>query len=96
MSYIEKKKVSGKEYFYLSKNVRVSKDKWKKIRKYLGTDLANLAEAEKEIALVQPVKRLLTFKQMKIIELLKTNYLKNHKIGKILWKTEKEQIMSFI
>ena len=96
MSYIERKKVSGKEYFYLSKNVRVSKDKWKKIRKYLGTDLANLAEAEKEIALVQPVKRLLTFKQMKIIELLKTNYLKNHKIGKILWKTEKEQIMSFI
>ncbi len=96
MSYIEKKKISGKEYFYLSKNVRVSKNKWKKIRKYIGSDLANLAEAEKEIELIQPIKRLLTLKQIKIIELLKTNYLKKHKIGKILWKTEKEQIISFI
>ncbi len=96
MSYIEKKKIGGKEYFYLSKTVRVSKGKWKKIRKYIGTDLANLAEAEKEIELVQPIKRLLTFKQIKVIELLKTNYLKKHKIGKILWKTEKEQIISFI
>lgn len=96
MSYIEKKKISGKKYFYLSKNVRVSKNKWKKIRKYIGTDLANLAEAEKEIELVQPIKRLLTLKQIKVIELLKTNYLKKHKIDKTLWKTEKEQIISFI
>lgn len=96
MSYIEKKKVSDREYFYLSKNVRVSKNKWKKIRKYVGTDLVNLAEAEREIELIQPIKRLLTSKQIKIIELLKTNYLKKHKIGKILWKTEKEQIISFI
>lgn len=96
MSYIEKKKIGGKEYFYLSKNVRVSKNKWKKIRKYIGIDLANLAEAEKEIELVQPIKRLLTLRQMKIIELLKRNYLKKHKIGKTLWKTEKEQIISFI
>jgi len=96
MSYIEKKKIGGKEYFYLSKNVRISKDKWKKIRKYIGTDLVNLAEAEKEIELVQPIKRLLTSKQIKVIELLKTNYLKKHKIDKTLWRTEKEQIISFI
>ncbi|MBI4043856.1 MAG: Fic family protein [Candidatus Diapherotrites archaeon] len=96
MAYIEKKKVGGKEYFYLSKNVRVSKDKWKKIRKYIGTDLKNLPEAAKEIELIQPIKRLLTLKQMKIIELLKEGYLKKHKTGKSLWKTEKEQIISFI
>ena len=96
MSYIEKKKISGKEYFYLSKNVRVSKNKWKKIRKYIGTDLANIAEAEKEIELTQPIKRLLTLRQIKIIELLKTNYLEKQKIGKLSWKTEKEQIISFI
>ncbi|MDO8634522.1 MAG: Fic family protein [archaeon] len=96
MVYIEKKKIGGREYLYLSKNVRVSKGKWRKIRKYVGTDLSNLEQAEKELELIQPVKRLLTLRQMKIIELLKTNYLKKHKIGKSLWKTEKDQIISFI
>ncbi|MBI2598131.1 MAG: Fic family protein [Candidatus Diapherotrites archaeon] len=96
MGYIEKKRIGGKEYFYLSKNVRISKNKWKKIRKYVGADLSNLAQAEKEIELIVPIKRLLTLRQIKIIELLKTNYLKNRKIGKTLWKTEKEQIISFI
>lgn len=96
MSYIEKKKIGNKEYFYLSKNIRVSKDKWKKIRKYIGADLKNLSEADKEIEMIQPIKRSLTLRQIKVIELLKENYLKKHKIGKILWKTEKEQIISFI
>lgn len=96
MSYIERKKVNGGEYFYLSKNIRVSKGKWKKIRKYVGTDLANLPQAEKEFELIQPIKRLLTLRQIKVIELLKENYLKKHRIGKDLWKTEKDQIISFI
>lgn len=96
MSYIEKKRVNGEEYFYLSKNVRVSGKKWKKIRKYLGKDLSNIPAAEKEIELIKPIKRLLTFRQMKILELLKSNYMKKHKIGKSPWKTEKEQIIGFI
>jgi Fic family protein len=96
MSYIEKKKINGKEYFYLSKNVRVSANKWKKVRKYVGSDLLSLAEAERELELVQPIKRILTLRQMKIVELLKEGYLKTHKIGKELWKTEKDQIISFI
>jgi len=96
MSYVEKKKIGGREYFYLSKNIRVSEGKWKKIRKYVGSDLSSIAQAEKELDLVQPIRRLLTLNQMKIIELLKESYLKKHKIGKSLWKTEKEQIISFI
>ena len=96
MPYIEKKKIGGREYFYLMKNVRVSKNKWKKISKYIGTDLSNLAQAQKELELAQPTRRILTLKQMKIIDLLRENYLKTRKIGKGLWKTEKEQIISFI
>jgi len=96
MSYIEKKKIGNKEYFYLSKNIRVSNKKWKKIRKYVGSDLAHLAEAEREIEFIQPIKRILTLKQIKTVELLKENYLKKHKIGKGLWKTEKDQLISFI
>ncbi|MFH1588188.1 MAG: Fic family protein [Candidatus Diapherotrites archaeon] len=96
MSYIEKKEVNGKEYFYLSKNIRVSKDKWKKIRKYVGKDLSDLSKAEKELELFAPIKRLLNLKQMKILELLKEEYLKKHKISKSLWKTEKEKMISFI
>ena len=96
MSYIEKKKIKGKEYFYLSKNIRVSKNKWKKIRKYIGTDLSNLKETEKELEFIKPIKRLLTLRQLKIIEVIKKEFLKKHKINKSLWKTEKEQIISFI
>ena len=75
MSYIEKKKIKGKEYFYLSKNIRVSKNKWKKIRKYIGTDLSNLKETEKELEFIKPIKRLLTLRQLKIIEVIKTIFL---------------------
>ncbi|MBI4044795.1 MAG: Fic family protein [Candidatus Diapherotrites archaeon] len=96
MAYIEKKKISGREYFYLAKNVRISKGKWRKIRKYVGTDLSNLEQVEKELELIQPIKRLLTLRQMKIIELLRTNYLETQKIGKIQWKTGKDQVISFI
>ena len=49
MPYIEKKKVNDREYLYLAKNVRVSGNKWKKIRKYLGKNLDHLAEAEKAL-----------------------------------------------
>ena len=96
VSYLEKKKVDGKDYFYLSNNVRISGNKWKKYRKYIGTDLSNLGLAEKELEQVMPIKRLLTYKQINVIELLKENYSKTHKIKKGFWKAEKEQIVSFI
>lgn len=96
MAYIEKKKINGKEYFYLSKNIRVSKSKWKKLSKYVGKDLSGLGLAEKELELAQPVKRLLTSRQMKVLELLKENYSKSRKNGRDFWKAEKEQIVSFV
>jgi len=36
MTYLEKIKRNQKEYFYLTKNIRISKNKWKKVRIYLG------------------------------------------------------------
>ncbi|MFH1224436.1 MAG: Fic family protein [Candidatus Diapherotrites archaeon] len=96
MAYIERKKVAGKEYFYLSRNIRVSKGKWKKISKYVGKDLSNLGTAEKGLELAQPVKRLMTPKQVKVIELLREGYLKRHKIGKGMWKSGKERLIGFI
>ena len=36
MTYIETIKRGKKEYFYLTKNIRISKNKWKKIRQYMG------------------------------------------------------------
>ncbi len=36
MTYIETTKRKDKEYYYLTKNVRISLNKWKKIRIYLG------------------------------------------------------------
>ena len=36
MTYIEKIKRNRKDYYYLTKNVRISRNRWKKIRVYLG------------------------------------------------------------
>jgi len=36
MAYVETIKRKEKEYYYLTKNVRISVDKWKKVRVYLG------------------------------------------------------------
>ena len=36
MAYIEKLKRGKKEYYYLTKNIRISVNKWKKIRIFLG------------------------------------------------------------
>ncbi len=96
MTYIERKKVKGKDYFYLSKNIRVSGDKWKKIRKYVGSSLENLDAVEKELTLAVPIKRLMSHRQMQFIDLIRIAYLEQHKINKSLWKTEKDQLVSFI
>ena len=34
--FLRKKKIKGKEYYYLVKSTRISKDKWKKIERYIG------------------------------------------------------------
>lgn len=96
MAYIEEKKIKGKKYFYAAKNIRISRNKWKKIRKYIGADLSNIEKASKELELIQPVKRILTLKQMRIIDFLKENYLKKHKISKQMLKIEKDQMVSYI
>jgi Fic family protein len=36
MAYVEVQKQGGKEYFYLTKNVRLSLHRWKKVRVFLG------------------------------------------------------------
>jgi len=36
MTYIEKIKQGNKEYYYLTKNIRIDINKWKKIRHYIG------------------------------------------------------------
>jgi Fic family protein len=94
MSYIEEKKINGKKYLYLSKNVRVSKGKWKKVRKYLGKDLSGLDIAEKEIE--QSIIRLMTLKQMKIIDFIREKYIKEINNQESLWTVEEDKFISFI
>jgi Fic family protein len=36
MTYLEIIKQNGKEYYYLTKNIRISQNKWKKVRIYIG------------------------------------------------------------
>ena len=36
MSYIEKIKRGNKNYYYLTKNIRINQSKWKKVRSYMG------------------------------------------------------------
>ena len=47
MTYMEKIKRNNKEYYYLTKNVRISINKWKKIRIYMGDIKPSKEEIEK-------------------------------------------------
>jgi len=47
MTYIEILKRGKKEYFYLTKNVRIDRNQWKKIRKYLGDKKPSKEEIQK-------------------------------------------------
>ena len=52
MTYIEILKRKGKEYYYVTKNIRISENKWKKIRTYLGDKKPlnkEISKATKEI-----------------------------------------------
>lgn len=88
MVIIEKIKKNKNEYYYIAKNFRISKNKWKKIRKYVGKkkpaekEIKKLAEQiEKEarkIGLIKEVGRFrfLTDSEAEVLEDLKTEYKK--------------------
>lgn len=88
--YIEKKKISGNTYFYLTENKRIA-GKWKKTRKYLGVHTPTGFEKPR----IQP-KPTLSKKELKLVERIELNYSKKHKIGTNLWKEERERLVSFI
>jgi len=93
MSYIEKKTIKGKTYYYLTETKRV-KGKFKKTRKYLGTEIPkNLKHLEKK---PRKLSRKLTKKEVSVLNLIKKHYLKKYKLNKSLWKTERERIVEFI
>src|SRR3989338_718810 len=89
--YIEKKKIAGKTYFYLTETKRVA-GKWKKTRKYLGVHTPAGFEKPRR---AHP-KPTLSEKELKLIEGIKRNYSKKHKIGLNLWKEVREQLVSFV
>jgi len=89
MSYVEKKTIKGRTYYYLTSSKRIGKNKWKKIRQYLGT-------SPREMLKKREVKEILSKQQQKIVELIKLSYSKKYTIGKSLWKIDREQIVSFI
>jgi len=99
MAYIEKKIISGKTYYYLTETKRVGKNKWKKIRKYLGTKpIVKNSIKESITEKTRKAKKTghLSSQQKKILEIIKSNYSKRYKLNKFLWNTERERIVSFI
>ncbi|NYZ77543.1 Fic family protein [Candidatus Micrarchaeota archaeon] len=93
MAYIEKKTIKGKIYYYLTETKRV-KGKFKKTRKYLGTeipkDLEHLGKKPKRVA------RRLTKKEAAAVDQIAKHYLKKYKLDKGLWETERDRIVGFI
>lgn len=90
MAYVEKKTINGRTYYYLTKSKRVGKNKWKKVRQYLGTTPRENAIKKRKIT------EMLNKQQQKILELITSGYSSKYKIGKSLWKIDREQIVSFI
>lgn len=90
MAYVEKKVISGKTYYYLTESKRVGRNKWKKVRRYLGTSPRKVTRKKLR------VKITLSRQEQKVIELIRLGYSKKYTIGKLLWKIERERIVSFI
>ncbi len=90
MAYVEKKIISGKEYYYLTESKRIGKNKWKKTRKYLGTkpDLKRRKAGR--------IKGVLTAQQARVVESIKRGYSKKYRVGASLWETERERLVDFI
>lgn len=98
MSYIEEKKINGKTYLYLSNTIRVSKDKYKKIRQYIGDKLSDISEIEYKLNKKIPITPILKIKQTKLLEQIKNNYLNksNNKVVVTILKNEKYRLYKFI
>ncbi|PIO00075.1 Fic family protein [archaeon CG10_big_fil_rev_8_21_14_0_10_43_11] len=88
MVFVETIKQNGKQYFYVSKNFRIGKNKWKRIKKYAGKkkpskdEIKKLAEEietkAKEKGIIIPESRyaFLSEEQAEVLEDLKTAYSK--------------------
>lgn len=92
MAYIEKKIINGTAYYYLTETKRVG-NKFKKTRKYLGKTIPKNLSKKKE---KKTIRILLTKKELQVLERIRKNYLKQHRIDKTLLEEEKERIVSFI
>ena len=90
MAYVEKKTISGKTYYYLTETKRVGKNRWKKSRRYIGTSPKGAVGGK------AGPKSALSGQEQRAIELIKEGYSRKFKIGKALWKKERERIVSFI
>ncbi len=58
MSYIEKIKQGNKEYYYLTKNIRISLSKWKKVRVFIGDKKPSKEELSKYAKRIEDKARL--------------------------------------
>lgn len=85
MAYVEIIKKRNKKYFYLTKNLRLGKDKWKKIRLYLGSKKPSAREIKKAskkleeeikdyLHLIDPLYDLLSPNQIKELAVIKKAY----------------------
>jgi len=88
--YIEKKKVNGGIYYYLTETVREG-GKWKKKRKYLGVHTPHGFEKPRR----EP-KHLLSPAELRMVDGIRGAYAKGHKVGPSLWKDERDLFISFI
>lgn len=98
MGYIEEKKINGNTYLYLSKTIRTSKNKYKKIRQYIGNKLSDISEIEYKLNEKIPINPTLKIKQINLLKKIKNNYLKksNKKMVVTILKTEKYRLYKFI
>lgn len=93
MSYLEKKKIKGEIYYYLTTTKRVE-GKFKKTRKYIGKTIPK--NLEKLMGKTKLIGKKLTAKEEQVINLISKNYSKKYLLDKSLWKIEKDRIVSFI
>ena len=71
MSYIETIKRNNKEYYYITKNVRLGLNKWKKIRIFLGDKKPSKEELKKQIKEIE-------YKSKPFLKLSDYTYLSQH------------------
>jgi len=64
MAYVETQKRGDKTYYYVTKNIRIDSNKWKKVRKYIGTETptdkkikSTILKLEKEIKILNIKKK---------------------------------------